>query len=200
MTVTRTAALVAALAFTAPMFAALSVEHREWGSGPVKWIMTAEERKQWTRVATDDEAERFIQLFWARRDPTPGTRVNEFKNDFDARVKGADEQFSTSSLRGALTDRGRVMIVLGRPVRVHRQRIVPNPVTGSSDNRQHGIHEYWTYGKTPKRGWVNFAETNEGVCCTRDQLKDYFALHEAEAIQHAIVNPDLKEVPEWAKP
>ena len=100
---------------------ALSPQHQEWAKGPASWIMTPDEQRQWKQIATDEEAENFILLFWARRDPTPGTPVNEFKNDFDARVEFADEHFadrdSTGAVitRGAMSDRGRVLMVMGFP-------------------------------------------------------------------------------------
>ena len=51
--------------------------------------MTRDEQKKWRAVSTDEQAQEFIDLFWARRDPTPGTYVNEYKQEYDARVKYA---------------------------------------------------------------------------------------------------------------
>ena len=89
-----------------------------WGEGPAKWLMTREEARKWKSVSTDEEAQAFVDLFWARRDPTPATSRNEFKEDFDARVKFADDNFSDGRDPGSLTDRGRVFILLGPPYRV----------------------------------------------------------------------------------
>ena len=47
-TMTRNAALIIAFTFAASSaFAALSPEHQEWGKGPVQWIMTSDEQRQW---------------------------------------------------------------------------------------------------------------------------------------------------------
>src|SRR6185369_18082539 len=119
MTAIRAAALTAILTFAVSSFAALSPKYQEWGEGPVRWIMTSDEQRQWKQLATDEDAEKFISLFWARRDPTPGTPVNEFKNDFESRVMVADQRYadinSTGQVitRGSMSDRGRVLLVLG---------------------------------------------------------------------------------------
>jgi|SRR5947209_8084561 len=99
-------------------FAQLSKEYSDFGNGPAVWIMTNEEKAQWKSVKTDADAKAFVDLFWARRDPTPGTPRNEFKESFDQRVKYADEHFAANRTRGAMTDPGRVLIVLGPPTRM----------------------------------------------------------------------------------
>ena len=80
-----------------------------------KWLMTAEDVKAWRAINNDTAAREFIALFWARRDPTPGTAENEFRDEFDHRVAVADIVFSRNKTRGALTDPGRVYILLGAP-------------------------------------------------------------------------------------
>jgi GWxTD domain-containing protein len=95
--------------------AALSPKFAEWADGPEKHLMTKEEIKQWKAIQTDDAAAAFVDLFWARRDPTPDTPRNEFREAFDARVKFSDENFTTHRLRGSLTDRGKAFVLLGPP-------------------------------------------------------------------------------------
>jgi GWxTD domain-containing protein len=95
--------------------AAVSSQYNEWRNGPVQWIMTGPEKAAWKKVSSDQEAVAFIDLFWARRDPSPGTPENEARAEHDARVKYADETFAERGKRGSLTDRGRVWTVLGVP-------------------------------------------------------------------------------------
>lgn len=95
--------------------AALSPQYTEWRNGPVQWIMTGAEKSAWKKVASDEAASNFIDLFWARRDPTPGTPQNEARDEHGARVKHADDNFAERGKRGSLTDRGRVWTVLGPP-------------------------------------------------------------------------------------
>jgi GWxTD domain-containing protein len=106
---------VAAIALAAFAFAQLGPKYSDWASGPVQHLMTKEERAQWKAIHTDADAAAFIDLFWARRDPTPDTPRNEFREAFDARVAYADEHFSNARTRGSLTDRGKVLILLGPP-------------------------------------------------------------------------------------
>jgi GWxTD domain-containing protein len=110
------ASVTAALAVSS--FAALSGTFSEWGKGPAQFVMTKEEKAAWKKISSDADAQAFVDLFWARRDPTPATPRNEFKEEFDARVKYADDNLSLQRTKGSLTDRGRVLILFGAPSRV----------------------------------------------------------------------------------
>ena len=66
-------------------------------------------------MRTDEERDAFVEQFWARRDPTPGTPVNEFKVEHYRRIAYANQQFTTSGVPGWKTDRGRILIMWGRP-------------------------------------------------------------------------------------
>jgi GWxTD domain-containing protein len=112
---TLAAYALSALLLASTASAALSPQYEEWRNGPVQWIMTGAEKSAWKKVATDDEAVQFIDLFWARRDPTPGTPQNEVRDEHDSRVTYADKTFKEPRKRGSLTDRGRVWVVLGTP-------------------------------------------------------------------------------------
>ncbi|HYC91485.1 MAG TPA: GWxTD domain-containing protein [Thermoanaerobaculia bacterium] len=90
--------------------------------GPLQFLLTKEEAAAWKNVKSDADAQAFLDLFWARRDPTPGTPQNEYRAEIEARIKYADEQFNRERVRGALTERGRALIVLGAPQRVDRTR------------------------------------------------------------------------------
>jgi GWxTD domain-containing protein len=108
------AAILTAAAATSA-FAALAPAKAEFGKGPAQYIMTAEEKAAWKNIRTDAEADEFIALFWARRDPTPATPRNEFREEFDERVKTADVQFSHGRTNGSMTDPGRMLILFGTP-------------------------------------------------------------------------------------
>src|SRR5687767_5170550 len=120
MTVRRVVAVVFLSLLALPVLAQLSKEHKEWGEGPVRWIMTKEEERDWKNVESDQSATDFIDLFWARRDPTAGTAVNEFRQEFDNRVAYADNLFTDDRLRGSMSERGRVAVALGYPTQYDR--------------------------------------------------------------------------------
>jgi GWxTD domain-containing protein len=110
----RTVAAMVVLILSSTVSAQLSEEHENYFDGPEGFLMTKMERKAWKNISNDDEAEAFIDLFWAKRDPDLSTSINELRVDFNQRVEAADELFGHGATRGALSDRGRVLILLGR--------------------------------------------------------------------------------------
>src|SRR6185436_6886066 len=84
------AACSLALWIAASSVAALSKQHADFPKGPAQYLLTKDELTAWKSVQTDEQAQAFIDQFWARRDPTPGTVRNEFHEGFDERVKIAD--------------------------------------------------------------------------------------------------------------
>lgn len=111
-----TAGLLVCLAATA--VAQLSAENTAWGQGAYQFLMTKEETAAWKAVRTDADAKAFIDLFWARRDPTPGTPANEYRNEVEGRIQYADKNFAERRTKGSLTDRGRILVLHGAPKRV----------------------------------------------------------------------------------
>lgn len=98
-----------------PVGAQLSEEYADWAEGPAGFLLTEDEKDEWETVSSNAEAERFIELFWARRNPDPSSPVNEFKARFESIVEYADREFGYEGTRGALSDRGRVMLLMGTP-------------------------------------------------------------------------------------
>ena len=105
--------LVAASAATGA--AQVSPAKAEWAKGPVQFLMTKEEAATWKTLPSDDAALAFIDLFWARRDPTPGTPRNEFREEFETKVKYADQTFRGGRARGSVSDRGKILVLFGPP-------------------------------------------------------------------------------------
>lgn len=80
--------------------------------GPAGHIATDDEKKAWKDVKDEKGAAAFIDLFWVRRDPTPGTPKNEFREDYDRRIEAADKR---ADVGGSKTDRGMVFVLMGLP-------------------------------------------------------------------------------------
>ncbi len=87
---------------------------RKWLQEDVAYIITDEERAAFKRLQTAEEMEQFIEQFWLRRDPTPDTPENEFKEEHYRRIAYANERFA-SGIPGWKTDRGRIYITFGPP-------------------------------------------------------------------------------------
>lgn len=77
-------------------------------------IMTKEELKIWNRLPDTAGRQEFIADFWLKRDPDPDTPLNEYKQEFDARVDYATKRFK-EGIPGYNTDRGRIYIFMGPP-------------------------------------------------------------------------------------
>jgi GWxTD domain-containing protein len=90
----------------------LETPYRKWLNEDVVYIITDEERKAFKQLSTDEERENFIEQFWLRRDPTPDTEENEFKEEHYRRIAYANEHYA-SGIPGWKTDRGRIYISYG---------------------------------------------------------------------------------------
>jgi GWxTD domain-containing protein len=86
----------------------------QWLREDVAYIITSEERNAFLRLGTDPEREQFVEQFWLRRDPTPDTEENEFREEHYRRIAYANEQFA-SLVPGWKTDRGMIYIKYGPP-------------------------------------------------------------------------------------
>src|SRR5581483_7296341 len=101
-------------------------------------IINDEERSAFEKLTTHEERDKFIEQFWLRRDPTPDTPPNEFKDEHYRRIAYANGHFRTASGKpGWQTDRGHMYIVYGPP-----DQIDSHP-SGTSNN-PHPI-EVWMY-------------------------------------------------------
>ena len=87
----------------------------DWADGPVRWLLTAEERRAFAEAVDPVTRSELIATFWRVRDPMPETPENEFREEFDRRVAFADVRFAQDEVRGSLTDRGMVFVLLGPP-------------------------------------------------------------------------------------
>jgi len=88
----------------------------KWLDEDVVYIITDEERDTFLHIKTDEEREQFVKQFWERRNPTPGSADNKFKDEHYRRIAYANEHFGTPSGRpGWETDRGHIYIVYGPP-------------------------------------------------------------------------------------
>jgi GWxTD domain-containing protein len=91
----------------------LSKPYKKWLDEDVVYIITDEERAAFKQLSNDEERDNFIEAFWQRRDPTPDTEENEFKEEHYQRIAYANEHFA-AGVPGWRTDRGRIYIVFGK--------------------------------------------------------------------------------------
>jgi GWxTD domain-containing protein len=92
----------------------LGSTYKKWLNEDVRYIITPEEMSAFKQLSNDEERDQFIEQFWLRRDPTPDTPENEFKEEHYRRIAYANEHFA-AGIPGWRTDRGRIYIVWGPP-------------------------------------------------------------------------------------
>ncbi|MEP6801779.1 MAG: GWxTD domain-containing protein [Acidobacteriota bacterium] len=97
--------------------------NEKWADGPVRLLMTGEEKSEWSRLSDPVSRSEFVTKFWAARDARPETPGNEFRHEFERRVAYADANFAQNEVRGSLTDRGMVFVLIGPPTWVGRKPI-----------------------------------------------------------------------------
>lgn len=138
---TLCAALIAANAF-----AQVSPQYRNWENSAVRLIMMKQEKTDWASLRTDADAQAFIELFWARRDPTPDTPVNELRQQFETRIAEAGKRYSAAGMPGTQTDRGLLHVLLGEPTQIVASVSQPRRSSGSMSRFNRPINvERWIY-------------------------------------------------------
>jgi GWxTD domain-containing protein len=127
-------------------------KYKDWPKSPEAYFLTPAEKQEWSKVATDAEAEKFIADYWATRG---GGR---FKDAIERRIAAADQQFKLRRQKGSESVRGRVFIVLGNPTRVSEARenapsvpdgSGPTGSTGNFDSESGptAVVQTWIYAK-----------------------------------------------------
>jgi GWxTD domain-containing protein len=112
--------------------------YTKWLDEDVVYIILPEERAAFLALQTDDERAEFIKQFWQRRDPTPSTPENEFKDEHYRRIAYANLHFPTASGKaGWKTDLGRIYIRFGPPDEIDDH--------SSGDTRAAVPYIEWTY-------------------------------------------------------
>ncbi|MGH9580201.1 MAG: GWxTD domain-containing protein, partial [Terriglobales bacterium] len=92
----------------------LGKTYKKWLDEDVRWIITEEELTAFKQFSNDEERDQFIEQFWLRRDPTPDTLENEYREEHYRRIAYANERFAAGK-QGWRTDRGRIYVVFGPP-------------------------------------------------------------------------------------
>jgi GWxTD domain-containing protein len=116
---------------------------KKWLNEDVVYIITDQERTDFKKLTTDTQRDEFVEQFWERRNPTPGSPENTFKEEHYRRTAYANTQFA-AALPGWKTDRGRIYIVYGPPDKIDSQRGSRNSATTVSGGAAYGS-ELWYY-------------------------------------------------------
>ena len=112
----------------------------------VAYIITDDERAALHRLSNNEERDSFIEQFWLRRDPTPDTEENEFKEEHYRRIAYANERFA-SGIPGWKTDRGQIYIKYGPPdeIEFHAGGSYQRPIEEGGGTTSTYPFETWRY-------------------------------------------------------
>ncbi len=198
---------------TSPLMGETLPAVKELFKSPMGYLLTKDERKALEKLSSEKELASFLELFWAKRDPDLTTQVNEFKVDFDARVKAADKMFSFKEVPGSLSDRGKVLILLGKPSRASNLppgSAVQGAMGGEQGRRPYedqGATEIWVYTKDrlpeglvkAEEVWAVFIESrvgaNDYLLDRTDRRNAHIMKLLAELPERLVKHPKLTEVP-----
>jgi len=189
MTISPRFRLASLLLAALPLLAAGPPDYKspgkDWGKGPVKWIMSDDEEKEWKKQRTDEERAAFVKAFWEKRDPTPATPQNEFEDDYWKKVELADKTFKPIAGTGCMTDMGHVFLLLGSPTK------------SDKDSRNRFI---WTYDPSGVSGIKTRLElmfaagSSSPLLLDRKKVDEYVAAHpDVRGIGWKIPAPQVAE-------
>jgi GWxTD domain-containing protein len=149
-------ALAVFLALPCAAGAQPSRDSEDWADSPEAYFLTSEERVEWKALDSRDSRDSFKLRYWLKRDPTPGTEKNEFRDLVLGRIKVADQRFPIEKTPGSRTARGYVFVVFGSPARVRDSHATAPtaPRRGTLTGPLEGTEtlSLWTYDKdrTPR--------------------------------------------------
>ena len=146
----------------------LGATYKKWLNEDVRWIISPEELTAFKQLSNDEERDAFIEQFWQRRDPTPDTEENEFKEEHYRRIAYANEHFSAGRA-GWRTDRGRIYIVFGPPDEIETHPsggTYDRPIEEGGGQTSTYPFERWRYryleglnSSNKQEVWIEFVDT-----------------------------------------
>ena len=95
----------------------MEAHFKRWLEEDARYILMPEEREAFKHLNSDEERDQFVEQFWLRRDPTPDTIENEYKEEHYRRIAYTNERFA-SGIPGWRSDRGRIYIMHGEPAEI----------------------------------------------------------------------------------
>nr|MDQ5872228.1 GWxTD domain-containing protein [Acidobacteriota bacterium] len=90
------------------------------------YFLTSEEKREWVGIGSRESRQDFIERYWLKRDPSPSTPANEFRDLVQARIRTADARYRLEKKAGSRSSQGFVFIVFGTPARVQQGHQAPN--------------------------------------------------------------------------
>jgi len=171
---------------------------KNWHKEEVNHIITKAEAGEYKKLKNVEDQELYIELFWAKRDPTPNTKKNEFKEEYYQRFVHVEEAFLYGYNKGTKTEQGKIYLYFGQA------KIVQQSPSAQSSQRLQS-DEVWFY---PSQPWMKLPKTSFSIVFSHDGV-GYAINHtltENRVIQAIykysetiLLYPDLKELPDYTE-
>jgi GWxTD domain-containing protein len=149
-------------------------------------FLLPEEQALLKELKDDKERREFQKIFWARRDPTPGTPANEFEDNVRAVWKHADEAFSYPNQKGSETGCGQVLTLLGRPEEVLGADALrtPSVSVGGKASAERGD----ATTRSPGRPYDNMAYLRDGA----EREPETWVYRDREGLPYSFTGAELR--------
>ena len=92
---------------------------------PLKYVI-GEALYDSVRSLPQEKLQKWFRQFWKERDDTPRTEFNELLFEYYKRVDYCNHHFSRRSLEGWETDRGKIYLLYGPPLKIENRRYSAN--------------------------------------------------------------------------
>ncbi|HAP35347.1 MAG TPA: hypothetical protein DCQ28_05175 [Bacteroidetes bacterium] len=123
---------------------------------PLQFILTKDVYSELRRGGRETRIRKFDE-FWKKKDTTPFTAYNEVMHEFYRRVDFSFTAFRTMrEMNGAITDRGRIYILFGKPTSTERT-LSPGGSPKEIWN-YNSINKIFTFEDPSKQGNYKLAE------------------------------------------
>ncbi len=171
---------------------------KNWHKEEVNTILSKAEAAEFRKLKKEEDRELFIQLFWAKRDPTPNTKKNEFKEQYYLRLAHVEKTFLYGYNKGAKTEQGKIYLYFGQA------KILQQSPSAQASQRLH-TDEAWYY---PSQPWMKLPRDAYSIIFSHDGV-GYAINHtltENRVMQTIykypetiLLYPDLKELPDYTR-
>lgn len=120
----------------------------------VRYIIAKEESKIFSELPPEARSN-FIEEFWKRRDPTPQTLSNEYREAYFERIVDANRLFK-GPRSGWLQDRGRLYVLFGPPNERVTNPMGGRPIDPFADAREMTSGQRVATGEKPTEVWIYY--------------------------------------------
>ena len=171
---------------------------KNWHKEEVSHILTKAEAAEFRKLKKVEDQEFYTALFWAKRDPTPNTKKNEFKEEYYLRLSHVEKTFRYGYNKGTKTEQGKIYLYFGQAKIVQQ-----SPSAQASQILQ--TDEVWLY---PSQPWMKLPRDSYSIVFSHDGVgySINHTLTDNRVIQviykypeTILLYPDLKELPDYTR-